>query len=85
WEFSDATTATVQNPTKTFSTGGNYTAKLTSITDFGCIATATKNINVSAKPVAAYTIPNLTCINDAITFTDSSTIAPGTAANTINN
>ncbi|MFX6023307.1 PKD domain-containing protein, partial [Acinetobacter baumannii] len=42
-------------------------------------------INVSAKPVAAYTIPNLTCINDAITFTDSSTIAPGTAANTINN
>jgi gliding motility-associated-like protein len=85
WEFSDATTATVQNPSKTFSTGGNYTAKLTSITDFGCIATATKNINVSAKPVAAYTIPNLTCINDAITFTDASTITPGAAANTINN
>ena len=83
WEFSDATTATVQNPSKTFSTGGNYTAKLTSITDFGCIATATKNINVSAKPVASFTVPTLLCEKSSIVFTNTSTIEAGTAGNTI--
>jgi gliding motility-associated-like protein len=83
WEFSDATTASIQNPSKTFSAGGNYTAKLTAITDFGCIATATKNINVSAKPIASFTVPTLRCEKSSIVFTNTSSITAGTAGNTI--
>jgi gliding motility-associated-like protein len=83
WEFSDATISSVQNPSKTFTNSGNYTAKLTSVTDFGCIATVTKNINLSAKPVAAFTVPALRCENSTINFTDASTIVAGSTNNTI--
>ena len=83
WEFSDGTSLTDQHPSKLFTVGGNYTAKLTSITDYGCFATATKPVNISAKPVAGFTVPSLTCENTNILFTDISTIAPGTSGNTI--
>jgi gliding motility-associated-like protein len=83
WEFSDATTSSSQNPSKTFTASGNYTAKLTSVTDFGCIATVTKNISLSAKPVAAFTVPALRCENSSVSFTDASTIVAGSTNNTI--
>ncbi|MEN9599280.1 MAG: hypothetical protein RL596_1599 [Bacteroidota bacterium] len=83
WEFSDATISSAQNPSKIFTASGNYTAKLTSVTDFGCIATVTKNINLSAKPVAAFTVPVLRCENSAINFSDASTIVAGGTNNTI--
>ncbi|MDP1843817.1 MAG: PKD domain-containing protein, partial [Sediminibacterium sp.] len=83
WEFSDGTTSAAQNPSKTFTTANNYTAKLTSITDFGCIAQEIKSISVSAKPITVFIVPALRCLNSNIVFTDSSTIASGTASNTI--
>ncbi|MDP1843991.1 MAG: PKD domain-containing protein, partial [Sediminibacterium sp.] len=83
WEFSDGTTSAVQNPVKTFTTANNYTAKLTSITDFGCIAQVPKLINVSAKPIAGFAVPATRCLNSNIIFTDASSVAPGTASNTI--
>jgi gliding motility-associated-like protein len=83
WEFSDGTSSTVQNPSITFTTPNNYTAKLTSITDFGCIAQVTKPINVSAKPVSLFTVPALRCEKGDIVYTDGSTIAAGAANNTI--
>ncbi len=83
WDFSDGTTSSVQNPTKTFTTPNNYTAKLTSITDFGCIAQVTKPINVSAKPLSLFTFPAIRCEKGDIVYTDGSTITPGTANNTI--
>ena len=84
WDFGDGTTDIIQNPTKTFSSANNYTAKLTSITDYGCISTITKPINLSAKPIASFTVPTIRCENKNIVFTDASTIASGPASNTIN-
>lgn len=83
WEFGDGSVSTTQNPSKTFAAAGDYNAKLTAITDFGCVASKTVPINLSNKPVASFTVPAITCINSAINFTDASTIIPGTANNTI--
>lgn len=83
WEFSDGTTSSVQSPTKLFTTANNYTAKLTSITDFGCINQVTKPINISAKPIAGFSVPATRCLNNDIVFTDASSIEPGSNSNTI--
>ena len=83
WEFGDGGLSTTQSPAKTYTSAGDYNAKLTAITDFGCVATKTVPINLSNKPIASFTVPAITCINSAIPFTDASTIVPGTANNTI--
>ncbi len=83
WEFGDGALSSTQSPAKTYTTAGNYNAKLTAITDFGCVASKTVPINLSNKPVASFTVPAVTCVNSAISFTDASTIVPGTANNTI--
>jgi PKD repeat protein len=83
WEFGDGSISTTQSPAKTYATAGDYNAKLTAITDFGCVASKTVPINLSNKPIASFTTPAITCINSAINFTDASTIVPGTANNTI--
>jgi gliding motility-associated-like protein len=44
----------------------------------GCFSDIkTKTISLSSKPIAAYSIPAITCINDEIVFTDASTIVAG--------
>ncbi|WP_295190101.1 PKD domain-containing protein [Sediminibacterium sp.] len=83
WEFGDGAVSTTQSPVKTYATAGDYNAKLTAITDFGCVASKTVPIKLSNKPVAAFAIPAITCVNSAISFTDASTIVPGTANNSI--
>lgn len=83
WEYSDATTSMLQNPNKIFLTAGNYTAKLTSITDYGCVAIVTKDIKLSNKPVAGFTVPAIICTNSSISFTDVSTIIAGISGNII--
>lgn len=74
WEFGNGTTSTLENPVLPIS---NYTTsvKLTSITDYGCVATTTKTLELSNKPVAqfSYSAPN--CLNTDIRFTDQSTLA----------
>ncbi|TAH06807.1 MAG: hypothetical protein EAZ13_08125 [Sphingobacteriia bacterium] len=83
WTFSDAATSILQNPNKLFATAGNYTAKLTAITDYGCVASVTKDIKISNKPIAAFTVPASICEKSSISFTDASTIVAGSTANTI--
>ena len=45
----------------------------------GCFSDdVTKLVRLSSKPVTAYTVPSITCINTNITFKDASTIQSGT-------
>lgn len=83
WDFGDGANNSIQNPSRTYASAGNYNAKLTTITDFGCVATKTVPISLSNKPVARFTVPAITCENSAINFTDASSIVPGAANNTI--
>lgn len=78
WNFSDGTTSTQQNPSKTFTASGNYTAKLTAITDYGCIGEITKNIALSDKATPAFSIPDTTCVGNSFTFKNLSTAPSGT-------
>jgi gliding motility-associated-like protein len=77
WDFDDATTSNIKNPSKTFSAAQTYNVKLTTITDIGCVAQSTKPLILTAPPVAAFTVDSPRCVSSAITFTDNSTIPSG--------
>lgn len=86
WDFGDGTLADLPSSTivpKVYSNPGNgsYDIKLKVISDIGCVSAETsKNIKLSTKPVAKYTIPAINCVGNNITFTNASTIQVGTIA-----
>jgi len=61
WYFSDATTASQIDPTKTFTAAGVYQIKL--VNNFGtCTDSITKSITILGKPTAAFTaVNNIAC------------------------
>ena len=78
WNFSDGSTSTLQNPSKIFGTSGNFTAKLTAITDFGCIGEFTNNVALSDKATPAFSIPDTTCAGNTLIFKNQSNAPVGT-------
>ena len=73
WNFGDAATSSVQNPSHIYSTPGAYPASLSVITDVGCISdVVTKTVNLTQLPLAKFgtSLPN--CVGKPISFTDSS-------------
>ena len=86
WDFADGTTSdltsgSVFSKTYTSAGTGSYGVKLKVASDIGCISSqVTKTLSISTKPVASYTTPAITCVNDNITFTDASTIQVGSIA-----
>ncbi len=74
WTFPDATTATSQDTIKLFPIAGIVPVKITIISAEGCVSDTTKNINISAAPIVAFTTtPAAVCQGTSITFTDNST------------
>lgn len=86
WSFGDGTTADLSNGNqfgKLYSSAGtgSYSVKLKVASEIGCISDSViKTINISTKPVATFTKPAVTCVNDNVTFTDASSIQVGTLA-----
>lgn len=78
WNFGDGTTDSVQNPKKVYQAPGIYSVKLFSITDVGCINEVTKQVTITTRPVASFSISPTTCAGNAVTFTDASTVGSGT-------
>ncbi|HEU5164607.1 MAG TPA: PKD domain-containing protein [Chitinophagaceae bacterium] len=80
WNFGDAGTSLIQNPSHSYATSGTYLTKLSVITDIGCISdTATKNITLTQLPQAKFSINIPSCAGKAITFTDLSTVNGGSS------
>jgi len=78
WNFGDATTSSIQNPSHTYPAPNSYPASLSVITDVGCISdTLTKNVVISQLPVAKFGDNLPYCVGKAITFTDESTVSNG--------
>jgi hypothetical protein len=48
WSFDDSTTDSLENPTHSFATAGNYAVTLTAINQYGCLSTFTDTVYVSA-------------------------------------
>jgi gliding motility-associated-like protein len=82
WDFGTGPLITTQNVARTLNAYTN-TVKLTSITDFGCVATTTKTVELSNKPVARFNFSTPNCLNTDIVFTNTSTLVPGPNNNTI--
>jgi gliding motility-associated-like protein len=83
WDFSDGTTAdtTAGGYNKLYNSAGSgsYAIKLKVYNDIGCVsAEQSQTLNISPKPVAKFTVPATTCVNDNIVFTDASTVQTGT-------
>ena len=79
WNFGDGTTSTVQNPTHTYASSGNFTVSLTATNATG-FNTSTKSNFITVTipaPVAAFTGTPLSGATPlAVTFTDQSTNSP---------
>jgi len=76
WNFGDATTSALQNPSHTYSLGGTYNVTLIVTSATGCVDTITIPVTVNALPVAAFSSSGM-CVADGITFTDLSSVSPG--------
>ncbi len=82
WTLGTAGTSTQQNPTQVFPTEGPHSITLTVRTDKGCVsAPVTRNINISARPVAGFDLPGNICLPNAVAlFSNTTTISDGTLA-----
>jgi PKD repeat protein len=73
-------TFSVINPTKTYSSIGNYIIKITSQNNLGCIDSTSKTIMVTPKPIVGFTVNNFAQCLSGNTFllNDTSIISLGT-------
>lgn len=79
WSFGDTPpgTSVQQNPSYTYTAGGNYDVRLRVITDEGCYDDTTQTLTFSGVPVAGFSGKDTACINTQVTFTDTSKVASG--------
>lgn len=79
WDLGNGSTSTLQHPSNTYSTAGSYTVSLTSTSDLGCVATRTRVIVLSSKPVVNFNYSNglLNCSGQEVNFSNLSTPAIG--------
>ncbi|MCX6200709.1 MAG: PKD domain-containing protein, partial [Bacteroidetes bacterium] len=82
WNFSDGklldTTSSNIKPIK-YSGVGNYPVTLKVTSKNGCVSDlVSKNIEITPKPIAAFTATTNTCVDKIINFTENSSITNGT-------
>ncbi len=81
WAFGDGSTSTLQNPSRTYATGGSYTVTLTVTDNQGAPSSPTsQTVTVTAPnqpPVASFTF---SCTELACSFTSTSNDPDGTVA-----
>lgn len=77
WDFGDATTSTLQNPSHNYATGNLFNVTLTVYTAKGDSNTITKQISLVPQPMANFTIASSqVCAFSSVFFNDQSS-APG--------
>ncbi len=81
WDFDDPLAGTnnfslLQNPTHVFTAGGTYTPTLTIQTAIGCIMSVSLNVPFYPMPTTAF-LSHSICANSSISFTNTSSISPG--------
>lgn len=81
WNFGDGGTSILINPTHTYATAGSYTVRLIVTNQSGCTDTLTKINAITVGAVhAAFTSPDSVCVNNAISFTNTSIPAPASSS-----
>ena len=78
WDFGDATTGSVQHPTKTYSIPGNKNVRLAVKSIEGCVSDTTAHtIQVYPAPVADFSFVDNQCQGVPVQFSNQSTVSPG--------
>ena len=78
WDFDDATSSAINNPSHTFASAGTYDVSLSVITDVGCLSdTAHHTITLTNPPLAKFGAAGPYCVGRSINFTDSSMVTGG--------
>ena len=82
WDFGDATTSNLPNPTHIYGTPGNYTVTLKVTSPSGCASTLftyPTPVTINAKPNVNFNLPAAICFpSGTAAFTDASTPGSGT-------
>jgi len=58
WQFGDGTTSIANSPSKKYSATGNFTVRLTGISDKGCRDTFQKAVVIYSNPTAGFSVNN---------------------------
>jgi len=93
WDFGDGNTSTNANPVHIYITSGSFIATLIATSTAGCVDTFRSNPIIIGGIITSFNSPAAICVNQAATFTNTSSPAPlssiwtfgdGGTANTIN-
>jgi len=93
WDFGDGNFSTVANPVHTYTGSSNFVVTLITFSTAGCQDTARSAPIVIGGNTTTFTAPPAACINEAVSFTNTSTPIPnssfwtfgdGGTANTLN-
>jgi gliding motility-associated-like protein len=76
WNFGDTTYSSIQNPLHAYSGSGTYSVTLTVTSANGCSSSASRNLDIYPKPIAAFSSPAV-CESVSSVFTDASTVSSG--------
>ena len=76
WNFGDGAISTDTSPTHSYTGGGPFTTWLLATNAYGCTDSISGSVVVHAKPATKFGVEN-TCLEEATTFTDSSSISSG--------
>lgn len=69
WDFGDGNYSPFPNPTKTYTTAGNYVISLTVKDQAGCTDVISKNINILPNPSVSFNVPTNICAGVPVQFT----------------
>jgi PKD repeat protein len=73
WDFGDGSLrSTLQNPTHTYAVPGTYSVKLIVQGGTGCVDSITKSVTVHPVPTAGFTATTACAVDEAVTFTNTS-------------
>lgn len=78
WDFGNATTSTLQNPSATYAASGTYTVQLTATSEFGCSTTVQKSVQIAGNNTS-FTSPDSVCINSVVNFQNTAGTPPVSA------
>jgi gliding motility-associated-like protein len=78
WDFGNATTSSLPNPTVSYASAGTYFIKLWTKSAAGCVSdTARDTLTVLPPPVASFVVDAHRCATDNITVTSNSSTTGG--------
>lgn len=76
WSFGDGNRSSLRSPNHTYTTDGNYTVQLITVSDQGCRDTSSKQLDIYELPDPDFSA-SAVCLGQGVNFTNQSSISSG--------